>query len=91
MRVAALAAILLLAATAAEAAPNCKKGKPCGNACIAQDKVCRIGAPAPPVAPQPIRPTELPASRGVVPCGYQGRIWEADADLCRRIGGQVLR
>lgn len=21
-------------------APNCKKGKPCGNSCIAMDKVC---------------------------------------------------
>lgn len=35
-----------------EAQPNCKKGKPCGNSCISQDKVCRIGtAPAPTSAP----------------------------------------
>jgi hypothetical protein len=24
------------------AAPNCKKGKPCGNTCIAKDKVCHV-------------------------------------------------
>jgi hypothetical protein len=27
-----------------QAQPNCKKGKPCGNSCIAQNKTCRIGA-----------------------------------------------
>jgi hypothetical protein len=26
------------------AAPNCTKGKPCGNSCIAQDKECHIPA-----------------------------------------------
>jgi hypothetical protein len=25
----------------AEAKPHCVKGKPCGNSCIAMDKVCR--------------------------------------------------
>jgi hypothetical protein len=30
------------AAAAAAGAPNCKKGKPCGKTCIAQDKVCHI-------------------------------------------------
>jgi len=30
------------AADKAAKAPNCKKGKPCGNTCIAQDKVCHI-------------------------------------------------
>lgn len=30
------------AAPAAAAAPNCKKGKPCGKTCIAKDKVCHI-------------------------------------------------
>jgi hypothetical protein len=28
------------AAETAKKAPNCKKGKPCGNSCIAMDKVC---------------------------------------------------
>jgi hypothetical protein len=33
----------LCAAPAASAkAPNCKKGKPCGNSCIAKDKECHI-------------------------------------------------
>jgi hypothetical protein len=27
-------------AAAPAGAPNCKKGKPCGNSCIAKDKVC---------------------------------------------------
>ena len=30
------------AAAPAAGAPNCKKGKPCGNTCIAKDKVCHI-------------------------------------------------
>ena len=38
-------------ASAASAAPNCTKGVPCGNACIAKGKVCHVGqgasAPAP--------------------------------------------
>ena len=28
-------------AAVADASANCKKGKPCGNSCIALDKVCR--------------------------------------------------
>jgi hypothetical protein len=30
---------------------NCKKGIPCGNTCIAANKVCRIGAISPAPAP----------------------------------------
>lgn len=30
------------ATTTTGGAPNCKKGKPCGHSCIAQDKVCHI-------------------------------------------------
>jgi hypothetical protein len=33
----------LAAGSAAGAHPVCKKGKPCGNSCIAQNKVCRKG------------------------------------------------
>ncbi|NRQ43478.1 SH3 domain-containing protein [Rheinheimera sp. YQF-2] len=29
-------------------AKNCKKGKPCGNSCIAMNKVCRINTYSPP-------------------------------------------
>lgn len=37
------------------AAKNCRKGKPCGNSCIAASKVCRISAPqtATPVTTSP--------------------------------------
>ncbi|MGP9803055.1 SH3 domain-containing protein [Rheinheimera sp. NSM] len=37
----AVIALLLFSSTVE--AKNCKKGKPCGNSCIAKDKVCRIG------------------------------------------------
>jgi hypothetical protein len=30
----------------ANAAPNCKAGKPCGDSCISQDKTCHAAAPA---------------------------------------------
>lgn len=46
LSVAALAFIMTAALSAAEAAPNCKTGKPCGNSCIAQDKECHIAPPA---------------------------------------------
>jgi hypothetical protein len=32
--------------TVADAAPNCLKGKPCGESCIAKDKECHVGASA---------------------------------------------
>lgn len=37
-----IALIMVLAASIADA-KNCKKGKPCGNTCIAKDKICHIG------------------------------------------------
>lgn len=36
-----LVVVIAALSGAADAAPNCKKGKPCGNSCIALDKVCR--------------------------------------------------
>jgi hypothetical protein len=46
----------------AEAQRNCVKGKPCGNSCIARDKVCHMGSGAAP-APRPlIRAAPLPDS-----------------------------
>lgn len=48
--VVSLCLALLIAASPLDAQKVCKKGKPCGNSCIAQDKVCRI-------APAPDRPT----------------------------------
>ena len=36
----------LLAVSNAEGQKNCRKGIPCGNTCIAANKVCRIGTPS---------------------------------------------
>lgn len=49
IRLRALAVILgfLAWVPPAEAQRNCRKGKPCGNTCIARDKVCRIESPGP--------------------------------------------
>ena len=44
----------------AEAQKNCRKGKPCGNTCIAANKTCRIGTAAP--APDPTPAVPLPAT-----------------------------
>lgn len=44
--VVALAALMLLS-SAALGQPNCRKGKPCGNTCIAQNRTCRVGPPSP--------------------------------------------
>ena len=45
-----------LAPSAVAAQKNCRKGIPCGNTCIAADKVCRIGGtpPAPRTDPRPL-------------------------------------
>jgi predicted DNA-binding transcriptional regulator YafY len=59
-RIFSIVAALLMAAgiaTPLEAQRNCVKGKPCGNSCIARNKVCRIGAASP----------ERPAAATVVP------------------------
>lgn len=45
--------VLLVSPVAVEAQRNCSKGKPCGNTCIARDKVCRVGAPPATTAPTP--------------------------------------
>ena len=39
-----LALFMVLTASPAVAQKNCKKGKPCGNSCIAMNKTCRIGS-----------------------------------------------
>lgn len=88
---AALAALVLTAGTA-EAA-NCRKGKPCGNSCIAQNRVCRIDAPRPSFVERP-RVVEAPAaSRGPaeVTCRWGGRTYRVPAALCTDGGGFVVR
>ena len=44
----------LLAVSNAEGQKNCRKGIPCGNTCIAANKVCRVGSPS-------ARPTTPPS------------------------------
>jgi hypothetical protein len=64
MRMRALVILITLAVLPipAEAQKNCVKGKPCGNTCIARDKVCHVGSgSARPAAPQPLV-TATPAS-----------------------------
>ena len=41
-----LLGLSLLALTSAEGQKNCRKGIPCGNTCIAANKVCHIGTPS---------------------------------------------
>jgi len=44
-------ALSLLVVSHADAQKNCRRGIPCGNTCIAANKVCHIGTPsAPPAA-----------------------------------------
>ena len=40
-------ALLLILPSAAATAKTCTIGKPCGDACIAQDKVCYVGSVGP--------------------------------------------
>jgi hypothetical protein len=47
-----------------DAQPRCKKGCPCGNACISCSKTCRIGTPAAepkPAASRPAAPSNAAA------------------------------
>jgi hypothetical protein len=48
MRIIIAVVAALAFATAANAAPNCTKGKPCGNTCIKATDVCHIAPPAHP-------------------------------------------
>lgn len=64
-------ALIWVLPSVADAQPNCRTGKPCGNTCIARDKVCRIGTPSttPPAAAQPPVPADaqfVASSRGRV-------------------------
>ena len=60
MRCALLAflGLSLLAASDAKGQKNCRKGIPCGNACIAANKVCRIGTPSAPLTTPPTPATD---------------------------------
>jgi len=47
----------LLVATNAGGQKNCRKGIPCGNTCIAANKVCHIGTPSTPPTAAPAQGT----------------------------------
>lgn len=49
-------ALMLLIAGPLEAQRNCRTGKPCGNTCIARDKVCRVGTGSTRSEPTPAPP-----------------------------------
>jgi hypothetical protein len=46
-----------------EAQRNCVKGKPCGNTCIAQNKVCHVGSGA----AQPVKARPVLGTAGAAP------------------------
>ncbi len=53
-------ALFSLAPAVTEAQRRCVKGIPCGNSCIAANKVCRKGPPASPPASRPTPPAPAP-------------------------------
>jgi hypothetical protein len=53
MRRVLVALLLVVAAAPLSAQKRCKKGIPCGNTCIAANKVCHVGTPAATAAPAP--------------------------------------
>jgi hypothetical protein len=84
MRLLIVIALMAFLATPAEAQRRCKKGIPCGNSCISANKVCHIGAPAPPPpSPLPRDTPESLAQRGLLsvtaPATRSG-IWVASVD-----------
>jgi hypothetical protein len=59
-RIAVSLLALVIPAAGAEAQRNCRKGKPCGNSCIAINRACRIGPASSTDSrkPQPVAPDE---------------------------------
>jgi ribonuclease E len=51
------------AAPETKAAPVCKTGKPCGNACIAQDKTCSLDTKAEPKKADAAKPAAKPETK----------------------------
>jgi hypothetical protein len=48
-----LVGLSLFIVTSAEGQKNCRKGIPCGNTCIAANKICHIGTPSTPPTAAP--------------------------------------
>src|SRR2546425_1544314 len=53
--------VSLLVVSNAEGQKNCRKGIPCGNTCIAANKVCHIGTPSAPPTPAATPATAAPS------------------------------
>ena len=68
-----LAALALSSASARHAeAQRCSKGKPCGNTCIARDKICRVGQGTAVWAPGAEPGTPAPETRADAPSAEPG-------------------
>lgn len=71
---------LALAPSELDAQKRCTKGKPCGNSCIAQDKVCRIGAPTTTTSPPPAaRQVQPPTTTGAFVASSRGTVYYPSA------------
>jgi len=70
-----LLGLSLLLVSNAEGQKNCRKGIPCGNSCIAANRVCRSGTPT-------TRPTTSPAparSDSTVNAPTNNMVWVASS------------
>lgn len=87
-----LLSLLVCATTPLVAQKNCKKGKPCGNTCIARDKVCHKdtpGSPAPTNAPPPVPLSTGAEASAPWVASPQGHTYYKNTSSCR--GGQQLK
>ena len=64
----------LLAVSNAEGQKNCRKGIPCGNTCIAANKVCHIGTPSTPPTTTP-----APTRSDSTAVAQEGMAWVASS------------
>ncbi len=58
--------LILCGASALSAQPNCRKGKPCGNTCIAQNRTCRIAPAGESPSRHPAPDTGRASARGLL-------------------------
>lgn len=92
MPITLIAGLVLLAWLPLEAQRNCTKGIPCGNTCIAANKVCRTATPPPAPSPPsaPLRST-APAAGRLFSAEYpfaaspRGRTYYANIRSCKAL------
>jgi hypothetical protein len=93
MRITAITIALALVPAPLLGAPNCKKGKPCGNTCIAVSKTCHVGGGFATSDPKPRKDAPEPppeakhARRGEDVIEGFGKANEA-VEECRELHGQ---